>query len=167
MEDNVSMNGGEMVSEWFKHITFIVHCVFIIATSAPPQIIPGIRSGRLGDPCLQDHPHTSPRQVPGTTSGTGTVQGNEENEWKLFFPWDRSFSLLNKWMESLQLIPTQVQGINYAKVLYKSLLWHVNLYLFLYFSHEVIYKSIFPCPTLILFYTLGTTLNCLSRATCP
>ena len=31
--------GGEMVSESFKYIIFIVHFIFVIITSAPPQII--------------------------------------------------------------------------------------------------------------------------------
>ena len=42
MEDDFSTNWGRvrgMVWGWFKHITFIVHCISIIITSAPPQII--------------------------------------------------------------------------------------------------------------------------------
>ena len=38
-EDNISTDWSEgVVLEWFKHITFIVHFIFIIITSAPPQI---------------------------------------------------------------------------------------------------------------------------------
>ena len=40
MEDNFSRDrGGEMVSGWFKCITFLVLFISIIITSAPPRII--------------------------------------------------------------------------------------------------------------------------------
>ena len=38
-----------LVSGWFKHIAFIVHFIFIIITSAPPQSS-GVRYQRLGTP---------------------------------------------------------------------------------------------------------------------
>ena len=41
--------GGGMVSGCFRCVTFIVHFISIIITSAPPQIS-GIRSWRLGTP---------------------------------------------------------------------------------------------------------------------
>ena len=39
MEDSFSMDYGGMVWWWFKCIMFIVHFIFIIITSAVPQII--------------------------------------------------------------------------------------------------------------------------------
>ena len=41
---------------WFKFITFIVHFISIVITSAPPRAS-GIRSWRLGTPSL-DHLHS-------------------------------------------------------------------------------------------------------------
>ena len=50
--------GGELVSRWFKHVTFIAHFISIIITSAHLKS-PGIRSQRLGTPILEHRNHLS------------------------------------------------------------------------------------------------------------
>ena len=51
MEDNFSMDQGRVEAGWLKHITFIVHFISIIITSAAPHH--QALDPRGGDPCIK------------------------------------------------------------------------------------------------------------------
>ena len=105
-----------MEGRWFWNDSSTLHLLCTLLLLLLHQL--HLRSSQALDhwgwgPLLTGPPSHKPQTfipVPTSDLGLGIVQGNEENEWKLFFPWDHSFSLLNKWMESLELIFTQVQG---------------------------------------------------------